>query len=174
MERTVQIPDDVDVSQDGTELSLNAGGETVTKEFDYPTVDVSVSDDAVTISTESSRRNDRAVVGTYASHVNNMVEGVTEGFTYTLKTVFAHFPMTVKTEGDQVLIQNFIGERAPRRIDIMPEASVDVNDDEVVVTGPDKEHVAQTASRIEQACHKGSRDPRKFQDGVYLVSTGEE
>jgi len=174
MERTVQIPDGVDVDQDGTELSVNADGEAVTKEFDYPTVDVTVEDDTVTITTGSTRRNDRAVVGTYVSHINNMVEGVTDGFTYTLKTVFAHFPMTVKTEGDQVVIQNFIGERAPRRIDVMDNAAVEVNDDEVVVTGPDKEHVAQTASRIEQACHKGTRDPRKFQDGVYLVSTGEQ
>ncbi|MDY6777767.1 MAG: 50S ribosomal protein L6, partial [Candidatus Nanohaloarchaea archaeon] len=119
------------------------------------------------------RRNDRAVFGTYVSHVQNMIEGVQEGYEYRLKTVYAHFPMSVKVEGDQVVIQNFIGERAPRRVDVMDNVDVEVNDDEVVVTGPSKERVSQTAARIEQACTKGSRDPRKFQDGVYLTSTGD-
>jgi len=162
----------MDVSLDGRTVEVSADGTTVSKEFDYPAVDVSMDDGSVVVSTESTKRNDEAVVGTFRAHIQNMIEGVQDGYTYRLKTVYAHFPMSVKVEGDQVVIQNFIGERAPRRVDIMDGVDVTVNDDEIEVTGPNKESVSQTAARIEQECHKGERDPRKFQDGIYITSKG--
>lgn len=174
MEETVEIPDDVDVSRDGETLVVETDGDTLERTFTHVNVDIDVQDDAVRISTDSDHREDQAVVGTFASHIRNMIEGVTGGYRYELKTVYAHFPMSVKTDGSDVVIQNFIGERAPRRVPILENVSVSVEDDAVIVEGPDKEKVSQTAANIEQECHKGKRDPRKFQDGIYLTSKGEQ
>ena len=44
-----------------------------------------------------------------------------------------------------------------------------LNGDEVVVTGINKESVGQTAANIEQATRIKARDPRVFQDGIYVV-----
>ena len=37
------------------------------------------------------RRKQRALAGTWNAHLNNMVKGVTDGFTYNLKAVYSHF-----------------------------------------------------------------------------------
>ena len=43
------------------------------------------------------------MVGTIRAHINNMIKGVTEGFTYKLKIRYAHFPMKVYVKGDEVI-----------------------------------------------------------------------
>ncbi len=173
MEKEIDIPEDIEVEKEGEVIRVSSGDKEVEKEFDHPDTSLDVEEGSVKISTGSEKRDDKAILGTYASHIQNMIEGVQEDYVYKLKTVYAHFPMTVKTEGDNVVIQNFIGERAPRRVEVMDNVSVNVDDDEVTVRGPDKENVSQTAARIEQECSKGTRDPRKFQDGIYLTEKGE-
>ncbi len=173
MEREIEIPEDLEVEKEGDIIKISSGDKEVEKEFGHPKTSVELEDGSVKISTKSDKRDNKAILGTYASHIQNMIEGVKDDYVYKLKTVYAHFPMTVKTEGNEVVIQNFIGERAPRRVEIMENVSVNVDNDEVTVRGPDKENVSQTAARIEQECSKGTRDPRKFQDGIYLTETGE-
>jgi len=101
-----------------------------------------------------------------------MMSGVAYGFQYKLKLVYSHFPIQVKVEGRTISIDNFLGERKPRSARIMGESSVVVQGDELVVTGIDKEEVGQTAANIEQATRIKGRDPRVFQDGIYLVEKG--
>ncbi|MCJ7429290.1 MAG: 50S ribosomal protein L6 [Candidatus Nanohaloarchaeota archaeon QJJ-5] len=173
MEETIEIPDNVDVTRDGDTITVAADGDTIERTFTHGNVDIDVGDDTVTITTTSDHREDKAVVGTFSSHIENMIDGVTDGYRYELKTKYAHFPMSVKTDGNDVVIQNFIGERSPRRVPILEGVSVTVDDDTVIVEGPNKDTVSQTAANIEQECHKGKRDPRKFQDGIYLSSKGE-
>ncbi len=109
------------------------------------------------------------MIGTTRAHINNMITGVTEGFTYHMKIVFAHFPMNVKVNGNKVNIDNFLGERHPRTAKIVGSAKVNVKGDEVTVTGINKEDVGQTVANLEQATKIKGRDPRVFQDGIYLI-----
>ena len=110
------------------------------------------------------------MIGTTRAHLNNMITGVTDGFTYHMKIVYAHFPMTVKAQGDTVTIDNFIGERHPRSAKIVGDAKVQVKGDEVIITGVNKEDVGQTMANLEQATKIKGKDPRVFQDGIYLTS----
>ncbi len=170
-ERRLDIPDDVgvDVDTSAHTITVSNGGAELTRDVDNPAVTVDVDGDEVVVRTESKKRNHEAVVGTYASHIQNMIDGVTQGYEYRLKSFYAHFPMDMDVQGDTFVIKNFIGERAPREINIPDGVSVDIEDEDVVVTGADKEQVGQTAANIEQACYKGKRDPRKFQDGIYII-----
>lgn len=113
------------------------------------------------------------MTGTIAAHIRNMIKGVTKGYTYRLKIVYAHFPMKVTVKGDTVVIENFLGERAPRYAKILPGVKVEVKGEEVIVSGIDKEKVGQTAANIELATRVRGFDIRKFQDGIYIVSKGE-
>lgn len=106
---------------------------------------------------------------TFKAHINNMIKGVTEGFKYRLKVVYSHFPMTVKVQGDEVVIENFLGEKNPRRAKILPGVTVKVKGSEIEVEGIDKEAVGQTAANIEQATRITKWDRRVFQDGIYIV-----
>ena len=76
----------------------------------------------------------------------------------------------VKVQGDTVVIDNFLGERHPRSAKIVGSAEVAVKGDEVTITGINKEHVGQTMANLEQATKIKGRDPRVFQDGIYLTS----
>jgi len=75
----------------------------------------------------------------------------------------------VNVEGNKVKIENFIGEEKPRAAEIVGDAEVEINGEEMEVKGPSKEDVGQTAANIEQATKAKNRDPRTFQDGVYIV-----
>jgi large subunit ribosomal protein L6 len=103
-----------------------------------------------------------------------MVKGVNSGFTYHLKAFYSHFPMTLKVEGDVLKVNNYFGEKVPRKAALPwspAEVTVEVkNKVEVVVSGADKEKVGQTAANIERSAVVKKRDRRVFQDGIYLVN----
>ena len=101
-----------------------------------------------------------------------MIKGVTEGFEYKMKTVFSHFPIKTSVDGNEFIIQNFLGERSARRAKILEGVSVEVNGEDVTVQGTNKESVGQTVANIERTTKVKKRDVRVFQDGVYRVSKG--
>ncbi len=97
-----------------------------------------------------------------------MMKGVSEGFTYKLKIVFIHFPMTINVQKNKVVINNFVGERQARIAKIYGDVQVKVEGDDIIVTGNDIENVAQTAANIEQSTKIRNKDLRKFLDGIYV------
>jgi len=112
----------------------------------------------------------RALVGTIAAHVRNMITGVTKGFRYKLKVIYSHFPINLSVQGDTLVISNFLGERAPRKAKILPGVTVKIQGSDVVVEGIDLEKVAQTAANIELATKIRDLDRRKFMDGIYIYA----
>jgi large subunit ribosomal protein L6 len=170
MTRTeLQIPDDVSAEMDHLTLTVEGPNGSVSRRLWYPDIAVSVSDGTVVIETDEEDAKTTATVGTFESHVRNMFHGVTEGWEYKMEVFYAHFPMQVSVDGDQVLINNFLGEKAPRRAKIRGDTEVQVDGEEVVLSGPNKEHVGQTAADIEQLTRVKDKDTRVFQDGVYIT-----
>ena len=166
---TITLPDDVSATVDHLDLTVEGPDGSVTRRLWYPDVDVSVDDDEVVIATDAEDAKTTATVGTFESHVRNMVHGVTEGWQYKMEVHYAHFPMQVTVEGDDVVIENFLGEKAERRTPIRGDTEVQVDGEEVTLTGSDKEAVGQTAADIEQLTKVNDKDTRVFQDGVYIV-----
>ena len=165
----IEIPEGVEVIIEDEVTVKGPNGET-SRKFTYPNVTISKEDNLVVLETAFPKKKDKSMIGTTRAHINNMITGVTDGFTYHMKIVFAHFPMTVKVEKDIVNIDNFLGERHPRTAKIVGGAKVAVKGDEVTITGINKEHVGQTMANLEQATKIKGRDPRVFQDGIYLTS----
>lgn len=174
MKRTeVEIPDDVTVEIEGDHVQVDGPEGSVERTLSYPGVSLHVEDDAVVLETESERRKPLAALGTFESQIQNALHGVTEGYEYRMKVVYSHFPMQVSVDGDEVEVRNFLGEKHPRRTRIQGETQVRVEDDEVVLTGPDKEDVGQTAASIEQLTYINEKDVRVFQDGIYITEKPE-
>ena len=165
----IEIPDDVSAETDHLELTVEGPNGSVTRRLWYPDVDVSVEEGAVVIASENEDAKTNATVGTFESHVANMIHGVTEGWEYAMEVYYAHFPMQVTVEGDEVVIENFLGERAQRRTPIRGDTDVQIDGETVTLTGSDKEAVGQTAADIEQLTKVTDKDTRVFQDGVYIV-----
>lgn len=169
-ELTYELPEgfDAEYTDDGV-LKVEGNGSETEKKVQHSLVEVDVEGDTVTFTALRDKKDIVSVAKTFKSHLGNMVEGLNNPHVYTLKGVYAHFPMTIKKEGDEVVVENFMGERFPRRAEIMEGVEVNVDDDEVTVKGPNKDKVSQTAARIEQLSRKGNRDPRTFQDGIYIT-----
>ena len=174
MELTTDLPEGFTAEYEDGIITVEADGQEVSRKLEHAMIDLEVEDGEIVFSTDKTQKDIRSIVKTFQSHVNNMIEGIQNEHVYKMKGVYAHFPMTVKKENNKVVIENFMGERKPREIEIMEGVEVSIDGEDLELRGPDKEAVGQTAGRIEQACKKGNRDPRTFQDGVYITSKGGE
>ena len=122
-----------------------------------------------------SNRLQKACLRTICTHIENMISGVTKGFTYKMRFAYAHFPINVTcvkdAAGQLVEVRNFLGEKRLRRIRLHEGVSVAKTDnvkDEIVLTGNDLEKVAGSAQMIHECVLVHNKDIRKFLDGIYV------
>eukprot|EP00308_Calcidiscus_leptoporus_P003909 CAMPEP_0119361216 /NCGR_PEP_ID=MMETSP1334-20130426/8584_1 /TAXON_ID=127549 /ORGANISM="Calcidiscus leptoporus, Strain RCC1130" /LENGTH=113 /DNA_ID=CAMNT_0007376173 /DNA_START=286 /DNA_END=627 /DNA_ORIENTATION=- len=107
----------------------------------------------------------------------NAVIGVTKGFLYKMRFVYAHFPINVAivNKDKRVEIRNFLGEKVVRVVDALGDVTVkrsaDVKD-EIVLQGNDIDDVSRTCALIQQICAVKRKDIRKFLDGIYVSYKG--
>jgi archaeal ribosomal protein L6P len=168
--REIEVPQGVTVTLTGATLTAKGQKGQLAREFRFPGIALKVDGGKVFVETTKDDKQTKATVGTYASHIKNMVKGVSEGYEYHMKIVYAHFPIQAKVEGkDKISIGNFLGERKARSANIVGDTKVVIQGAEVVLSGASKEDVGQTAANIEQACKIRKRDPRVFQDGIYIT-----
>lgn len=173
MERTIEIPQGVVVKLNGFDFEAQGPKGKVNKIFRNEYVSMEMKDRKIRIFTKREKKTDLAVVGTWESIVNSSFIGVTKGFIYTMKIVYAHFPVKVTVKGNEVHLDNFLGEKSPRKITLGPETKVTVKGDLVTVEGTDLEATGNAAARIERMSRIKGFDPRVFQDGIYIVRKGD-
>jgi len=167
----IEFSNGVEITIDEKTVHVKGEKGSLSKILSYPKIGITVKNNIVEISCLNfPKRKEKALIGTFKAHIKNMIQGVTEGFEYKMKTLFAHFPIKTSIEGDTFVIQNFLGERSPRKAIILDGVTVESKGENVTVSGIDKEKVGQTAANIERATKVKKRDIRVFQDGVYIVS----
>jgi large subunit ribosomal protein L6 len=170
--RKVKIPQGVKVQVDGPVLRVTGPKGELERNVRFPQVIVTCDSKEVIISTESRRKEIMAMIGTFEAHTRNMCKGVHDGFEYRMKVVYSHFPIQLKLQGNRLEINNFLGEKKARYAHIENGVSAKVASDEVVLTGINRELVGTSAANIEHATHIRDRDPRVFQDGIFIVQRG--
>jgi len=170
---SVEIPDGVEGILDGRIIKIKGEKGELIKDFSHAPINIQLEGNKVTIQASWPRKKESALVGTVRSHIQNMIKGVTKGFTYKLKIVFSHFPITVKVKGNILTIENFTGERNPRKAKIMGDTKVTVKGDDIIVQGISLEDVSQTAANIQTATKIRIKDPRVFLDGIYVYEKHE-
>ncbi|MGP8125252.1 MAG: 50S ribosomal protein L6 [Nitrososphaerales archaeon] len=171
--QVIELPSGVTASLAGRTLSVKGKLGEAKKHFDKVNINLSVEGNKVSISPFSLKKKDNVIVNTVMSLVNNMITGVSKGYTYRLKVVYAHFPISVKTKGDEIHVENFVGERSPRVAKIIGACKVTIEGDDVIVKGVSVEDVGQTAANVELATKIKRKDQRIFLDGVYIYQKGE-
>ncbi|MFA5860428.1 MAG: 50S ribosomal protein L6 [Candidatus Thermoplasmatota archaeon] len=172
VKEVIVVPQGVTVTLTGSTLKVKGKNGELARDFAAPGITVSKEGNDVVLHGETPRKKIRALVGTYRAHINNMMKGAQENYEYKMKICFSHFPIKTKVQGEQFIIENFLGERTARKARIMPGTKVKVAGEEVILTGANVEHVSQTAANIEQATIIRGFDPRVFQDGIYITSKG--
>lgn len=173
-ERILEIPEDVEISLEGRQISVKGPKGEVIRDFSHARrLFIQKKGEKLRVRANFPRKTTKALVGTISSHIANMIYGVTRGFAYKLKIVSSHFPIFVEIKGDTVVIQNYLGEKAARYAKIVGNTQVRVEEDDIIVEGPDIEKVAQTAANIQEIPRlrgKRRKDTRVFLDGIYIYN----
>ncbi|XP_059599439.1 large ribosomal subunit protein uL6 isoform X1 [Vitis vinifera] len=100
-------------------------------------------------------RKTTAAIRTALSHVENLITGVTKGYRYKMRFVYAHFPInaSITNSNKSIEIRNFLGEKKVRKVDMLDGVSVVRSEkvkDELVLDGNDIELVSRSAALINQ------------------------
>ncbi|MFW9989154.1 MAG: 50S ribosomal protein L6 [Candidatus Odinarchaeota archaeon] len=168
----LEIPADVKVTLEGGHLiRIKGSNGNITKDFSHIRgIKVSIEKNKIIFTTNFPKSGTLALIKTVVSIINNLIIGVQTNYKYISKICYSHFPCNceVKSDKNEIHVVNFLGERAPRKAKYPQNVKVEVKGDDVYFIGPDKEALGQAAANVKRACRIRKKDPRVFQDGVYL------
>jgi large subunit ribosomal protein L6 len=141
--RPIAIPPKADVSVAGSVVTIKGPKGTLTRPINR-LVTIEVGKDGVQVSTKGSSIESRALVGTYASHVRNMLAGVTAGYTKRLLIEGVGYKWDVAGK----TLNLALGFSHPVKVAIPEGLTVAVDKGALIITGFDKELVGQFAADI--------------------------
>ncbi|RKO97510.1 hypothetical protein CXG81DRAFT_27769 [Caulochytrium protostelioides] len=172
--KEIAIPSDVTLAFKARKVTVTGPRGTLNKDFSHVPVElIRVNKEKLTVNVWHGNRKHIACIRTVASHILNMIKGVTKGFEYKMRFAYAHFPINVNAvdEGSLVEIRNFLGEKRTRKIPMLGGVTAALSTgqkDELILAGNDIQNVSQSAASIQQACLVKNKDIRKFLDGIYV------
>lgn len=166
----VIIPENVNVTKEKNTIIVEGKNGKISKDFTKIPITLVFENNKIIIHPPGQRRKDLALINTVKSIISSMIKGVETGFTYKLKIIFSHFPISVKVKDKKVIVENYFGERSMRISKIVGLTQVVVTGEDVIVKGPSLEDVSQTATNIESSTKIKNKDQRVFLDGVYLYA----
>lgn len=139
----VEIPQGTDVSLQNGILTVKGPKGEITRTF-KSAVAIKVEDGLVSFTPANSSKEARALWGTYASHVSNMVKGVNEPYVKKLEVNGVGY--RVDLQGNKLVLN--IGFSHPVEL-IVPEGiDVAVEKNVITVSGIDKDAVGQFSANV--------------------------
>ena len=164
----VEIPEGITVSAKKHMLEFQGPLGKTFKSFRKIPIDIQVNEGKITLKAKGKKKKDYSILHTARSLIKNICVGLTEGYTIKMKVVYAHFPITVKVQDKVISIENFQGERAPRKTFIVGNTKVVPKGEDVILTGEVLTDVTQTAANIQLKTKVKNKDHRVFLDGIYI------
>ena len=132
--RPLAIPSGVTVDVSGDAVNIKGPKGELTLPV-HPTIEVAVADDAVNVGRKSEERIARAMHGTSRQLIQNMILGVTQGFTKELEIVGVGY--NAKVQGSKLVLS--IGFCHPVDFDIPEGIKCECPENtRIVISGPDK------------------------------------
>ncbi|KAF8238785.1 ribosomal protein L6 [Tricholoma matsutake] len=176
----LEIPDGVDIIVQSRVISVSGPRGKLTKNVRHVDMDIRLltgKTKKVTLAVWQGGRKHVACLRTIRTLINNMVIGVTKGFRYKMRAVYAHFPINciIQNDGSMVEIRNFLGEKTVRHVSMLEGVTVAESKsqkDELILEGNDIDMVSQSAASIHGICRVRNKDIRKFLDGIYVSDRG--
>lgn len=159
----IKVPSGVELKADGVQFTVK-GPKGEMKLNVHPNMKLEMTDGEIKVLRPSDAKSDRALHGLTRSLVNNMVVGVTTGFTKQLNIVGVGYKVELKGKG-LVLNLGFshpIEYPTPAGI----EFDVDQKKNTIVVKGIDKQKVGQAAAEI-----RSFRPPEPYKGKGIMYST---
>ena len=167
----IDIPSGVKVTAKSRVVTVKGPRGEITKQFKHVKIEIEVKDNKIYVHTYMTTYKQSAILYTIASHIKNMIKGVTVGFRYKMHTVKKHFPIEVAIKDGAVEIGRFLGERNVKTVKLLEGVTAKKNEkdqDEIWFEGIDIDKVALTCAHVFQSCFAKDKDRRKFLDGIYV------
>ncbi|MBN2094926.1 MAG: 50S ribosomal protein L6 [Candidatus Aenigmarchaeota archaeon] len=169
----IKIPEGTSAEVSGFKVKISGKLGTLERDFynrgTASIVKLEKTPEGINVVGKDETRKSKALVGTIASHLKNMVAGVNKGYKYSLKVHYVHFPMSLEQKGQEVTVKNYMGEKGNRKLRVPDGVKIQINKQDITLTGIDLEKVGQGAANFEIATRHTKNDRRRFQDGIFIV-----
>src|SRR3989344_2182644 len=110
----------------------------------HPSLEVNISGNEVSVHPKKMTLESRALWGTYASHLTNMISGVNKLFEK--KLILEGIGFKSEVNGDKITLA--LGFSHPVIVLIPEDLQVTTEKNVITISGPDKEEVGQFASKL--------------------------
>ena len=152
--KPINVPEDVEIKIDKDNIIVKGKLGELSQKFDNTSVKLSMEDNRLTVIPVLNSNENRAKYGLYRSLINNMVIGVSNGFSKTLKIVGVGFRVSKKGNSLEILA----GYSNPVIVNPLQGITFDVPDNTtIVVRGIDKQVVGEMAAKI-----RSIREPEPY------------
>jgi large subunit ribosomal protein L6 len=174
IEETVTLPSGITATLTNSILTVKGPKGEVSKNLADPLITLKIKENSITLTRKKASKRHKRIINSFIAHINNMIKGSQQPYQYRLKVCSGHFPMNVAVQGEQFVVKNFLGEKSPRTLKLKKGVTVKVEGDQILIESADKDLAGQQASDIELLTAKRNRDLRVFQDGIYLIEKAGE
>ncbi len=141
--KEITIPAGTDVSVVSNEITVKGKGGTLKKML-HPAIKIDIANGAVSVNPANSSRLAKALWGTYAAHVRNMVAGVNTPFLKKLQVEGIGY--RAELSGKSVKLA--VGFSHPVVVNIPDGITVAIDKNIISVSGADKEQVGEFAASV--------------------------
>jgi large subunit ribosomal protein L6 len=140
----IKIPAGVEVKQDGQSITVKGKDATLSMSV-HPEMIVKIEDGVITVERPSEEKRHKALHGLTRSLVNNMVVGVSEGFSKSLEISGVGY----KAAKNATSILLNLGYSHPIELEEPKGITIEVPaPNKIIVKGADKQLVGETAAKI--------------------------
>ena len=140
----IKIPSHTTVTLDGETLTVKGDKGELKRDFKTRIVSINIAGDEITFTPKNEEGSTKALWGTYAAHVKNMIKGVNESFVKKLVVEGVGFKSEVT--GDSIKLA--LGFSHPVILPIPSELKVTAEKNVITITGSDKDSVGAFAAKL--------------------------
>jgi len=142
--RPIEIPEGVEVTVDGHTVTVKGPKGELERKV-HETMEVVLEDNTITVNRQNDLKESRALHGTTRSLIQNMIDGVRNGFEKELEIIGVGY--RAQKQGNKLVI----GAGYSHPVEIESEEGIEIDvpkNTEIIVKGIDKELVGVTAAKI--------------------------
>lgn len=141
--KVITLPEKTEIKISDGVVSVKGPAGELTRTL-HPVIEVKVDGNEVTVKPKKTTNESRALWGTYASHITNMVQGVNKPFEK--KLILEGIGFKSEVSGDKITLA--LGFSHPVVVPIPENLTVTAEKNNITVSGSNKEDVGQFASKL--------------------------
>lgn len=141
--KPIKIPEKVEVIKEGEIIKVKGPLGELSRIFKKD-IEVDIKDDLIILKPKKITRETSALWGTYASHLQNMIKGVTNGFTK--KLIIEGIGFRAQAEGTKLVLS--LGLSHPVKVEIPEGLKIAVEKNLIIISGIDKEKVGKFSAEV--------------------------